>query len=81
MEQSPPPPPSVVLFCSTLLQQSVFPFPFQGHSNNSGLTLEASFTPDSKYILSGKKVLPAGPFGRKAGLLFTCKGGGIKLFL
>ena len=28
-------------------------FSFQGHVNSNGLSLEGSFTPDSKYIMSG----------------------------
>jgi len=27
--------------------------PFQGHSNNKGIPLEASFSPDSQFVFSG----------------------------
>ena len=32
-------------------------FSFQGHSNSNGLSVEGSFTPDSKYIMSGERNL------------------------
>lgn len=41
-------PPSPSLLCSPSL------FSLQGHTNNKGVPLEASFSPDSQFVFSGE---------------------------